>query len=80
MKGILYFIVFIALVSGGWYLATGTTPQGQVEYIIRAKFLNKVEDGASNTAKSASKLGKTLKGQLEEAQDVYHNGAEAKYN
>ena len=79
MKAIVYILISLALVSGGVYFVTNMTPQEQFDY-VKVKIFNKVEAGASNTAKSASKLGKTLKGQLEEAQDVYHNGAEAKYN
>ena len=79
MKAILYIIISLVLISGGVYFATGMTPQEQFNS-IRYNFFKKVEVGASNTAKSASKLGSALKGQLKEAQDVYHNGAEAKYN
>ena len=79
MKAIVYILISLALVSGGVYFVTNMTPQEQFDY-VKHNFFKKVEVGASNTAKSASKLGKTLKGQLEEAQDVYHNGAEAKYN
>lgn len=79
MKAIVYILISLALVSGGVYFVTNMTPQEQFDY-VKVKIFKKVEAGASNTAKSASKLGKTLKGQLEEAQDVYHNGAEAKYN
>ncbi len=82
MKGLLYFIFVFAcvlgVVSGIWYWQTGATIYDQVEY-VKANFLDGANEGASNTVQSASKLGKVLKGQLEEAQDVYHNGAEAKY-
>ncbi|MBR5154816.1 MAG: hypothetical protein IKW58_03735 [Alphaproteobacteria bacterium] len=82
MKSFLYFVFIIAcilsVVSGIWYWQSGATVLEQVEY-VKVNFLDVLGEKVSNTSSSASKLGNVLKGQLEEAQDVYHNGAEAKY-
>lgn len=70
-------ILFVVLAAGSalWWGMTGLTPQEQLDY-IEAKFHS---ESVSNTADSASKLGKVLKHSFDEAQDVYENGAEAKY-
>ena len=82
MKSFLYFVFIIAcilsVVSGIWYWQSGATVLEQVEY-VKVNFLDVLGEKVGNTSSSASKLGNVLKGQLEEAQDVYHNGAEAKY-
>ena len=83
MKGFLYFIltlvVIAGIVSGFWWLIDGSTPQEQLEY-LRVTFSETVEgNAASNTAESASKLGRVLKDNFEDAQQVYEHGAEAKY-
>ncbi len=83
MKGLLYFIltlvVIAGIVSGFWWLIDGSTPQEQLEY-LRVTFSETVEgSAASNTAESASKLGRVLKDNFEDAQQVYEHGAEAKY-
>ncbi len=72
-------IILIALVAGGsaaWWAVSGLTPEEQINYL---KYSLKSES-ASNTADSAAKLGKVLKSNFDDAQDVYQNGAEAKYN
>lgn len=83
MKKIVYFIAAIAVLAGFvsafWWLADGSTPEEQLEY-LKTTFSESMDDSiASNTAETASKLGKVLKGSFDEAQDVYENGAEAKY-
>jgi hypothetical protein len=82
MKSFLHFVFIIAcilsIVSGIWYWQSGVTVLEQVKY-VKVNFLDVLGEKVGNTSSSASKLGNVLKGQLEEAQDVYHNGAEAKY-
>ena len=82
MKTLLYSIITIACIlgaiSGIWYLQADATLEDQIEY-IKANYLEGVGEGASNTAESASKLGKMLKKNFDEAKDVYEHGAEAKY-
>ncbi len=83
MKGLLYFIltlvVIAGIISGIWWLIDGSTPQEQLEY-LKVTFNETVEgSAASNTAESASKLGRVLKDNFEDAQQVYEHGAEAKY-
>ncbi|MBR5598420.1 MAG: hypothetical protein IKW39_00100 [Alphaproteobacteria bacterium] len=82
MKNFIYSIFTIgcvlAAISGIWYLQTGATFEDQVEY-IQVNFLDGVGETASNTANSASKLGRVLKDNFDDAKDVYENGAEAKY-
>lgn len=83
MKKFLYFIVGIAVILGFisafWWLETGETLDEQVDY-VKESIDESVEDtAASNVAESASKLGKVLKNNFDEAQDVYQNGIEAKY-
>ncbi|MBQ2884175.1 MAG: hypothetical protein IJE43_10465 [Alphaproteobacteria bacterium] len=79
MKVLLYFILLLAVGSIVWWQVYGVTPQEQLEYIKVSISNSKGGEALSNTSESASKLGKVLKGSLEEAQDVYYNGAEAKY-
>ncbi len=83
MKGLLYFVVIMAIIagigSGFWWLADGSTPQEQLEY-LKVTFHESMEDSAAaNTAETASKLGNVLKNNFDEAQEVYEHGAEAKY-
>lgn len=83
MKGLLYFIltlvVIAGIISGFWWLIDGSTLQEQLEY-LKVTFSETVEgSAASNTAESASKLGRVLKDNFEDAQQVYEHGAEAKY-
>ena len=79
MKVLLYFILLLAVGSIVWWQVYGVTPQEQLEYIKVSISNSKGGEALSNTSESASKLGKVLKGSLEEAQYVYYNGAEAKY-
>lgn len=79
MKALLYFILLLAVGSLVWWQVYDVTPQEQLEYIKVSISNSKGGEAISNTSESASKLGKVLKGSLEEAQDVYYNGAEAKY-
>lgn len=86
MKGFISLIISLAVItaiaSGVWYFVDGTTPQEQLDY-LKATVSQGAGTGsekASNTAESASKLGKVLKANFDEAQDVYQNGAEAKYD
>lgn len=79
MKVLLYFILLLAVGSIVWWQVYGVTPQEQLEYIKVSISNSKGGEALSNTSESTSKLGKVLKGSLEEAQDVYYNGAEAKY-
>ena len=79
MKALLYFILLLVVGSIVWWQVYGVTPQEQLEYIKVSISNSKGGEALSNTSESASKLGKVLKGSLEEAQDVYYNGAEAKY-
>ena len=82
MKTLIYSIFTIAcvlgVISGIWYLQTGATLEDQIEY-IQANFLDGVGESASNTAESASKLGKMLKSNFDDAKEVYEHGGEAKY-
>lgn len=83
MKGLLYFVITLAVIAGiisaFWWLIDGSTPQEQLDY-LKVTFSEAVDDSAaSNTAESASKLGRVLKDNFEDAQQVYEHGAEAKY-
>ena len=79
MKFLLYFVILVSIVSLVWWQVYGVAPKEQMEY-IKLSISDSIGGKALyNTSESASKLGKVLKGSLEEAQDVYHNGAEAKY-
>lgn len=83
MKGLLYFIITLVVIAGigsaFWWLIDGSTPQEQLEY-LKVTFSEAVDgSAASNTAESASKLGRVLKDNFEDAQQVYEHGAEAKY-
>ena len=83
MKGFVSFIIAVIVLAGFgsafWWLADGSTPEEQLEY-LKVTFSESVEgSAASNTAESASRLGKVLKDNFDEAQQVYEHGAEAKY-
>ena len=83
MKGFLYFIIFTAgllvLISIIWSAVSDVTFEEQVDF-IKYKFGEMLPmESVSNTTDSASKLGNVLKERFNEAQDVYQNGAEAKY-
>ncbi len=83
MKALLSFVVAVLVLagigSGIWWLTGGPEPMAQIEY-LKATFAQSTGGtAAGNTAESASKLGKVLRDNFEEAQDVYQNGAEAKY-
>ena len=83
MKGFLYFVIFTAgllsICSIIWSAVSDITFEEQVEF-IKYKFEEMLPtETASNTVDSASKLGNVLKERFNEAQDVYQNGAEAKY-
>lgn len=79
MKNLFYFIVILAVavvcISAFWSLAGDVTVDEQIQ-IVQSWFGESVEDtAASNVSESASKLGKVLKNNFEEAQDVYQSGA-----
>lgn len=79
MKGLFYFIIILAAVlfaiSAFWSLTADVTFDEQIQ-IVQGWFSDSYEDtAASNVSESASKLGKVLKNNFEEAQDVYQNGA-----
>lgn len=75
MKAIIVLVVLLAAGSLAWWVTLGLTPVEQLEY-LKVTFQS---ESASNTADSASKLGKVLKSNFEDAQNVYEHGAEAKY-
>lgn len=79
MKGLFYLIIFIALGSAIWWYLDGSTPLQQVEYIKSSMSDSFAGEKTSNATESASKLGKVLKDNFNEAQQVYEHGAEAKY-
>ncbi len=83
MKGFIYFLLFLAVIAGGvsayWYKAKGMSIDEQIVYVKSMISNSKGGEAASNTADSASKLGRVLKKNFDDAQDVYQNGAEAKY-
>ena len=65
--------------SAFWWLQTGETIEEQIDY-VKETLSDGVEDtSVSNVADSASKLGKVLKNNFDDAQNVYQNGIEAKY-
>lgn len=75
MRAIIILVALLAAASAGWWAVAGVTPEEQLDYL---KFSLQSES-AGNTADSAVKLGKVLKSNFDDAQDVYQNGAEAKY-
>ena len=79
MKGFVYFIIAVIVLTGGisafWWLADGSTLEDQLGYLKDA--LN--DTAASNAAESASKLGEVLKNNFDEAKQVYEQGAEVRY-
>lgn len=83
MKGFIYFLLFLAVIAGGvsayWYKVKGMSIEEQKVYVKTMFDNSKGKEAASNTADSASKLGRVLKKNFDEAQDVYQNGPEAKY-
>lgn len=83
MKGLISFIIAIAVLvgigSGIWWMSGGPEPMGQLEYVKAMLSQSSGGEAASNTADSASKLGKVLRDNFEDAQEVYQHGAEAKY-
>lgn len=83
MKGFIYFLLFLAVIAGGvsayWYKAKGMSIDEQIVYVKSMISNSKGGEAASNTKDSASKLGRVLKKNFDDAQDVYQNGAEAKY-
>ena len=83
MKGFFYFILAIAFIVGAisafWWVSDDSTLDDQIETVKNMVQDNVDGTAASNTAESASKLGKVLKHNFEEAQDVYEQGAEANY-
>lgn len=79
MKKLLYFFIVLAAIlfaiSVFWTLTTDITLDEQIQY-VKGVFSGSMEDtSASNISESASKLGKVLKNNFDEAQDVYQNGA-----
>lgn len=83
MKGLISFIIAIVVLvgigSGIWWMSGGPEPMEQLEYVKAMLSQSSGGEAASNTADSASKLGKVLRDNFEDAQDVYQHGAEAKY-
>lgn len=82
MKGFLYFVLAVCFIIGSvsafWWLARDVTIEEQIDY-VKSLVNDSVEGTAvSNTTESATKLGKVLKNNFDEAQGVYENGA--KYN
>lgn len=75
MRAIIILIALLAAGSAGWWVVAGVTPEEQLDYLK----LSLQSETAGNTADSAAKLGKVLKSNFDDAQDVYQNGAEAKY-
>ncbi len=75
MKAIVILIALVAAGSAAWWGFAGVTPEEQLEYLK----VTLHSESAENTADSAAKLGKVLKSNFDDAQDVYENGAEAKY-
>lgn len=75
MKAIIILFALLATGSAAWWGVTGLTLREQLEYLRMTIY----SESASNTVVSASKLGKVLKSNFDDAQDVYQNGAEAKY-
>ncbi len=75
MKALIILVILLGVGSAAWWATAGLTPQEQLEY-LQVTFHS---ESAENTANSAEKLGKVLKKNFDEAQDVYQNGAEAKY-
>jgi hypothetical protein len=79
MKAVIYIVVLLILGSTVWWFVSGKAPDEQLS-VIKANISHSTSvEGATHTADSASKLGKVLKKNFEEAQEVYQNGAEAKY-
>lgn len=83
MKILLYFILAVAFIFGGfsafWWMSEDMPLDEQIDY-VKAYLSDSVEgNAASNTAESASKLGKVLKGKFDEAQDVYEESIGATY-
>lgn len=79
MKGLFYFVVILAVIVGCisafWAVAGDVTIDEQIQ-TVKSWFGESVEDtAATNVSESASKLGKVLKNNFDEAQDVYQNGA-----
>lgn len=75
MRALITLIVFLGIGSAAWWAIQGITPQEQLEY-LKATFHS---ESVGNTADSAAKLGKVLKSNFDDAQEVYEHGAEAKY-
>lgn len=75
MKALVILVVLLGIGSATWWATQGLTLQEQLEY-LKVTFHS---ESAENTANSAAKLGKVLKSNFDEAQDVYEHGAEAKY-
>ena len=83
MKSFIYFLLFLVVIACGvsayLYKVKNLSVEEQIEY-VKAMFDGSTSGQvASNTANSASKLGRVLKKNFDNAQDVYQNGAEAKY-
>lgn len=84
MKSFFLFLLLLAIGFGGyiafkWVSEEDTTINEQVE-IVKDRVSESYDDTpVANTVESASKLGKVLKGSLNEAQGVFEYGAESKY-
>lgn len=76
MKTLIGLVILLGIGSAVWWATTGLLPQEQIEY-LKVAFKS---ESAENTANSAAKLGKVLKSNFDDAQEVYEHGAEAKYN
>jgi len=79
MKGLLYLVFALAVIAGcvsAFFATIGDVPFDEQMQYVQSWFGDSYEDtAASNVSESASKLGKVLKNNFEEAQDVYENGA-----
>ena len=83
MRSFVYFLLFLAVIACGvsayLYKVKNLSVEEQIEYIKTMFDDSTSGQVALNTANSASKLGRVLKKNFDDAQDVYQNGAEAKY-
>jgi len=83
MKTLMYFLFIVfcgCFVISSYFWGVKDIPfDEQIKYVQSKIYASTEGTVASDTAESATKLGKVLKNSFNEAQDVYENGAEAKY-
>lgn len=71
IRFLLILVVIVFCVSAFWWLVRGVPVEEQIEY-VKSMISDNTEDTAvSHTADSASKLGKVLKDNFDQAQEVY---------